>query len=87
MPVNADPQRTGGNNFAVARGAGIVATMAGVLVINSDWAKFYPWTLPGRVSIGFMEGDAIAAELALGIVGGIVVALAGGWEVTRRDVL
>jgi hypothetical protein len=61
--------------------------MAGVLVINSDWAKFYPGTLPGRVSIGFMEGDAIAAELALGIVGGIVVALAGGWEVTRRDVL
>jgi hypothetical protein len=61
--------------------------MAGVLVINSDWAKFYPWTLPGLISIGFMEGDAIAAELALGIVGGIVVALAGGWEVTRRGVL
>jgi hypothetical protein len=43
--------------------------------------------LPGLISIGFMEGDAIAAELALGIVGGIVVALAGGWEVTRREVL
>jgi hypothetical protein len=75
------------SSFVVAMGAGIVTTVAGVMVINSDWAKYYPWTMPGMVAIGFMEGDAIATELALGIVGGIVVALAAGREVTRRDVL
>jgi hypothetical protein len=75
------------SSFVAAMGVGIVATVAGVLVIESDWAKVYPWTLPGLVAINFMEGDAVTAELALGIVGGIVVALAAGWEVTRHDVL
>jgi len=74
-------------SFVVAMGVGIVATVAGVLVIESDWARVYPWTLPGLVAINFMEGDAVTAELALGIVGGIVAALAAGWEVTRHDVL
>jgi len=73
-------------SFVVAMGVGIVATVAGVLVINSDWAKVYPWTLPGRASIGYIEGDAIAAQVALGFLSGIVVALAGGWDVTRREI-
>jgi len=74
-------------SFVVAMGVGITATVAGVLVINSDWAKVYPWTLPGLASIGYTEGDAIAAQAALGFLGGIVIALVGGWDVTRRDVL
>src|SRR5512136_1828057 len=75
------------SSFVAAMGVGIVATVAGVLVIESDWARVYPWTLPGLVAINFLEGDAVPAELALGIVGGIVAALAAGWEVTRHDVL
>ena len=75
------------SSFIVAMGAGIVTTVAGVTVINSDWAKYYPWTLPFMVSVGFVEGEVIGAQLALGIIGGIVVALAGGWDVIRRDVL
>jgi len=74
-------------SFVAAMGVGIVATVAGVLVIESDWAGVYPWTLPGLVAINFMEGDAVVAELAFGIVGGIVAALAAGGEVTRHDVL
>ena len=74
-------------SFVVAMGAGIVTTVAGVLVIESDWAGVYPWTLPGLVAINFMEGDAVVVELAFGIVGGIVAALAAGGEVTRHDVL
>ncbi len=75
------------SSFVVAMGVGIVATVAGVMVINTDWAKFYPWTLPFMVSVGFVEGEAIGAQLAIGTLGGIVIALVGGWEVTRRDVL
>ncbi len=74
------------SSFVVAMGVGIVATVAGVMVINSDWAKVYPWTLPGLASIGYMEGDAIAAQVAMGLAGGIVIALAGGWDVTRREI-
>ena len=73
-------------SFVAAMGAGIVTTVAGVMVINSEWARWYPWTLPGLVAIGSLEGEAIAVPLALGIVGGIAVALAGGWNVIRRDV-
>jgi lantibiotic transport system permease protein len=73
-------------SFIVAMGVGIVATVAGAMVINSDWAKVYPWALPGLASIGFMEGNAIAAQAALGLAGGIAVALAGGWDVAHRDI-
>ena len=73
-------------SFVAAMGAGIVMTVAGVVLISSDWAKVYPWTLPGLASIGYIEGDAIAAQVALGFLGGIVVALAGGWDVTRREI-
>jgi len=74
-------------SFVVAMGVGIVTTVAGVIVINSDWAKVYPWTLPGWVARGSLQGEAFAVSLALGVVGGIAIALAGGWDVTRRDVL
>ncbi len=75
------------SSFVVAMGVGIVATVAGVLVIDSKWASFYPWTLPGLVSIGFLTGKAVAAGVLVSIGGGIIAALAGGWEVTRRDVM
>jgi hypothetical protein len=75
------------SSFVAAMGAGIVTTVAGVVVINSEWAKMYPWTLPGWVVKGNLQGEGIVMSLALGLAGGIVVALAGGWNVIRRDVL
>jgi hypothetical protein len=74
-------------SFVVAMGVGIVTTVAGVIFINSDWAQVYPWTLPGWAARGCLEGEAFAVSLALGFVGGIAIALAGGWDVSRRDVL
>jgi len=74
-------------SFVAAMGTGIVTTVAGVVVINSEWAKVYPWTLPGWVVKGNLQGEAIAVSLAIGLVGGIVIALMGGWDVSRRDVL
>ena len=74
-------------SFIAAMGVGIVTTVAGVIVINSDWARVYPWTLPGWVARGSLQGEAFAVSLALGIVGGIVIALAGGWNVIQREVL
>jgi len=46
-----------------------------------------PWTLPGWAVKGNLQGEAIATSLALSIVGGIAIALVGGWDVIRRDVL
>ena len=74
-------------SFVAAMGAGIVTTVAGVIVINSDWAQVYPWTLPGWVVKGNLQGETIATSLVLGLVGGLIIALAGGWDVIRREVV
>jgi hypothetical protein len=74
-------------SFVVAMGFGIAMTVAGMVVINWEWGRFYPWALPGLVANSFMEGTMPIAEILVGSVGGLVVAIAGGWEFTRRDVL
>ncbi len=84
-------------SFAVASGVGIALTVAGAMVIQSDWANFYPYTLPVIVANGFV-GESMRSlngfteglpwvELLVGSLGGIAAAIAGGWQVTRRDVL
>ncbi len=85
------------SSFAIASAVGVAMTVMGVVVIQSDWAGLYPVTLPILVANGFSdtiqplnildEGVRPVKELLMGSVGGILVAIAGGWEVTRRDVL
>jgi hypothetical protein len=85
------------SSFAVACGVGVAMTVAGVLVIQSDWAGYYPWTLPVIVANGFSE-EAMQTlngftdglpwrELLLGTLGGLLFAVWGGRNVTRRDVV
>jgi lantibiotic transport system permease protein len=75
------------HSFVVASAVGIMAMVVAVLLFQSDWSQWYPWTLPGVVAYSLDEGTQPWAELAAGSVGGVVVALLGSWEVTRRDVL
>jgi hypothetical protein len=85
------------SSFVVASGVGIAMTIIGVIVIQSDYAGIYPWTLPVLVANGFNnsiqplnvleEGVRPIRELLTGSFGGILVAAAGGWEFARRDVL
>lgn len=73
-------------SFALTSGTGIAATVAGGLIANSEkWSKFYPWSLQINIIAG--NGRHAAFVLALGIVGGIVLAIAGCLETTRRDVI
>lgn len=76
------------HSFVVASAVGIVAMIVAVFVFRSDtWNVWYPWTLPGLVSNSLEEGLLPLRELLLGGLGGLAVALLGGWEVTRRDVV
>lgn len=85
------------SNFAVASAVGIALTIAGVIVIQSDYAGFYPYTLPALVANGFSEnisalnilaeGVLPVKELLFGSIGGLVAAVIGGWHFVRRDVL
>lgn len=75
------------SSFVVASAAGITLTVAGILVVQSDWGSFYPWALPGLLVNQLSKGDTYTAELLFGSLGGIIVGLIGGWDVTRRDVV
>lgn len=74
-------------SFVVAVGFGIAMTVAGMVVINSDWASFYPWVLPGLIANNYKDGTVLVAELVVGCLGGPLVAALGCWAFTRRDVL
>ncbi len=43
----------------------------------------FPWTLP---FVSYAWPEITTQALLIGIVGGLVIALAGCWEVCRRDV-
>lgn len=77
------------HSFTVASTVGIVATVVGFMVINSDkYSVIFPWSLPVRVAGALVMGTPEAPlSLALGLVGGVVFALFACWDVTRRDVL
>lgn len=75
------------SSFVVAMACGIVPTVCGVAVLSSKWVSYDPWLMPGVVSRGLVEVEPYALALALGAVGGLVVACLGCWETTRQDVL
>lgn len=74
-------------SFVVASAVGIAAVVVAVVLLQSDWGPWYPWTMPALVVSRLEEGQDVGAQLLLGSLGGLLVGLLGGWEVTRRDVL
>jgi lantibiotic transport system permease protein len=75
------------SSFVLSMGVGIVGTTGGVLVISSKWAQFYPWAMAGLASMNFINMDPIGMELNCGLIGGVVVAILGGFEVLRHDTI
>ncbi|HSR32618.1 MAG TPA: ABC transporter permease [Anaerolineae bacterium] len=75
------------HSFVVASAVGIVAMVIAVVLFQSDWNQWYPWAIPGMVAYGLEEGTDTLPQLLIGILGGVAVALVGGWDVVRRDVL
>ena len=78
-------------NFVVAFGVGIAATVTSVLIFQSDWGRYFPWTMPGLLALSTTDkadlSMSIPLFLALGAGGGLVFALVAGWHIAHRDVL
>jgi hypothetical protein len=74
-------------SFVVASAVGILAVVIAVILFQSDWSQWYPWTMPGIVAYSLEEGLDPLAQLLIGSLGGMALALLGGWDVIRRDVL
>jgi len=74
-------------SFVVAMGVGVAVTVAAVIVLQSDYNIYYPWTLPAVVTRTAMDGKLNYLALAFASGGGIVCAVLGALEFTRRDVI
>ncbi len=70
------------SGFPIALGAGIGGTFFALFAASAALGKYYPWLLPMNI---FIEGR-FATALVLGVGGGIIAALLGCFEFTRRDV-
>ena len=72
-------------NFAVAMGVGIALTVCGVLVVNSRWAGYYPWTLPAILVNTFRNGNIAWPLMLYGLGVASVAAIFSTREFVRRD--
>jgi hypothetical protein len=72
-------------SFVVACAAGVVATVVAVFAFGSDYAIYYPWTIPGMIATG-VGGTDLTLCLTVGLVGGLCMALFGMWNVSRQEV-
>ena len=69
-------------SFTVAAGAGVAGTFFALFAASAKAARYYPWLLPLNV---VASPDRVSVALALGIGGGLVVAVLGGIDFTRRE--
>ncbi|HET6597258.1 MAG TPA: ABC transporter permease [Anaerolineales bacterium] len=74
-------------SFTGSVGVGMIATVIGVFItVGAErWARFYPWMFPS-LAMG-SDSQIVLQVLLLGIIGGIVVTVAGCWDMIRQDVL
>jgi hypothetical protein len=84
-------------SFTAAIGLGIGCTVVGIMLLRSlrnidstpygpFLASLFPWSLPYVVIARQATSELRETALLAGVLGGIVVATLGCWEVVRRDV-
>lgn len=73
------------SSFVVACGVGITATVAAVFAFGSDYAIYYPWTIPGMLATGVVGAEWITC-MVLGVLGGFLAAGLGMWDVARQEI-
>jgi hypothetical protein len=75
-------------SFVLACSVGIGATVASILIASSDYGPWCPWSFAGVVGEALATGDAalMGRTLLLGVGGGLLATLLGGWEFCRHEV-
>ena len=73
-------------NFVPAIGAGIAATVSGVILIGSPVAEYYPWTMPGLIADHFYENGFPWINLGYSLGLGIVIMLFSWIDLMNREV-
>jgi ABC-2 type transport system permease protein len=81
-------------SFVVPVGVGIAGTIAalvvGISARTQPFALLLPWSLPyatlTRDSAASAQAALLTTASLIGLLGGSVVAILGGWDIVRRDV-
>lgn len=73
-------------NFVTSISAGCVATVSGVIVMNSDIASFYPWAMPGLIANHFFRWDFPWINMAYSLGLGIIIMLIGLLDLYKKEV-
>jgi len=74
-------------NFVTAVTFGIIATVSGVIVMNSSIARFYPWAMPGLIANHFFSESFPWTNLAYSLGAGIIVILCALLDLIRQETL
>lgn len=74
-------------SFVVAATTGVIGTISGFVVINSEsWSKYYPWSIPAIFLVQYVKGVWLWPAFLTAIPGGLAAAVIGGWLFSRREV-
>lgn len=68
-------------NLAVA--VGVVGTIAGLVIGQFKYGRYFPWSMPGQAFMG--NGQNAVFTAWLGIIGAVVVGAAGLYDFAHRD--
>lgn len=75
------------SSFVVSTSFGIVATVSGVMFINSEkFGKFYPWAIAGLVGNKLNEAVILWPQVLTGLIGGILVFILSNWQLSRKQI-
>lgn len=74
------------NSFVAAMGAGIVAEIVTMFIFGQEVASSFPWSIPGALALDMVDPAQMWISLAIGLGGGLLVSVAGAWDVLRLDV-
>ncbi len=74
------------SSFVVNMGVGIVMMVAAAFVIMSEYAPYFPWSMPFLFGNGMISGDVYPNLLWVSSIGFVVLGLLGSMHVAHRDV-
>jgi lantibiotic transport system permease protein len=74
-------------SFTVAVGVGMAAAVSNIILMSAEEGpRYFPWALTVN-ALPQMETAQLGYAVTVSVMGALLLAFLGGWEVTRRDIL
>jgi hypothetical protein len=71
-------------SYTAALATGVVGTFVTLFAVGGTLGKYWPWAQPINAIGG--TGERLPLAMAIGAGGAVIVAIAAGWDLLRRDV-